>query len=109
MIHFPDTEDVRVFNTASNAKNRGQTTDLDVTDQPAGEDINIEQASLVQRLQAHGLQVVDNRFDGGALWVIGGLEIWPLLKQFEGFRFGFFSSGDRATGRRPGWWTKEPG
>ncbi|MDP2729714.1 MAG: DUF2791 family P-loop domain-containing protein, partial [Dehalococcoidales bacterium] len=63
--------------------------------------------SLVERLRSRGLEVIDKRPSGGALWVIGGLELMSLLKQLgdQGVSFKFASGGGQATKERPAWWT----
>lgn len=58
----------------------------------------------------HGLEVIDRRgVPGGSLWVIGSRDVaQPLFKMLatEGVAFSFVPGGSRATGRRPGWFTK---
>jgi hypothetical protein len=54
------------------------------------------------------LPVVDRRDANGAFWVVGGLELYPLMEYLRarGIEFHFKSEGGRATRRRPGWWTR---
>lgn len=54
------------------------------------------------------LPVVDRRDANGAFWVVGGLELYPLVEYLRtrGIHFHFRSQGGRATQRRPGWWTR---
>lgn len=64
--------------------------------------------SLVEQLRNRGLEVIDNRQLGGALWVIGGIELMTLLKQFSdyGVTFKFAYKGGQTTKDRPAWWTR---
>lgn len=60
-------------------------------------------------LRSHGLDVVDKRGSGGSLWVVGGRELAPLLKELRttyGVRFIFAENGGRATRHRPAWFSK---
>ena len=61
--------------------------------------------SLIQGLRTRGLEVVDNRPQGGYLWVVGGQNLWLKLKEFDlpEFYFQFVSSGSRATQNRSAW------
>jgi hypothetical protein len=65
---------------------------------------------LAQVCEDHGLEVIDRRdVPGGSLWVVGPREVaQPLFRMFsaEGVSFAFVPGGSRATGRRPGWFTK---
>lgn len=67
--------------------------------------------SLAEYLCELGFEVIDKREKGGALWVVGTkTEIQRALKNAEasfGKIEGTFSEGGRATGHRPGWFTKE--
>jgi hypothetical protein len=67
------------------------------------------ETDLVSRLQAKGLEVIDKRTSGGAIWVIGGPELKPTLTEFEqsALRFRFAPGGGQSTSRRPAWWTRE--
>lgn len=56
---------------------------------------------------ASGLEVIDKRGQGGALWVVGSRELEPTLREaYPGVSFTFSPSGGRATGNRPAWWVK---
>ncbi|MFC2006545.1 BREX system ATP-binding domain-containing protein [Chloroflexota bacterium] len=69
--------------------------------------------SISERLRDGGLEVIDNRPKGGALWVIGGLELMQILKQMQNQEgrvvFSFASRGGQATKGRPAWWTRSQG
>lgn len=65
-----------------------------------------DERTLIRSLKRLGVRYVDKRPSGGALWVIGGEDLRPLMKQLaeKGFKFTYTSKGGRATKRRPGWW-----
>lgn len=60
---------------------------------------------LVQYLQEKGLEVIDKRSSGGALWVVGGWELNEVLFPLKEYKiyFRFTKKGSRSTGRRPAW------
>lgn len=64
---------------------------------------------LLTFLQSKGVEVVDKRAKGGALWVIGDNSIFTIL-QDSTKQFGALwipkKEGSIATGFRPGWYTK---
>ncbi|HEY3110663.1 MAG TPA: DNA topoisomerase, partial [Chloroflexota bacterium] len=70
--------------------------------QPSGDD------DLLQLLAAEGVEAIDRRAAGGALWVVGGPELGELMAQLAArdVRFKFAQGGGRATSHRPGWWIK---
>lgn len=54
------------------------------------------------------LEVLDKRTAGGALWVIGGAELSPLMEELktQGIAFTLAPQGGRASRHRPAWYTK---
>ena len=66
-------------------------------------------APLIDRIRGLGLEVIDKRQSGGALWIFGGQELESSLRPLkgEGIRFRFASSGGNATRNRPAWWTRD--
>lgn len=64
---------------------------------------------LVTFLHQQGFTVVDKRPSGGALWVVGGEELKPVMSvlRSKGIDFSFAPKGGRATQHRPGWYTKQ--
>jgi curved DNA-binding protein CbpA len=68
-------------------------------------------ASLVSYCRNRGLEVIDNRSKGGALWILAGKELEPTIDRLRqnGFRFTFAPKGGRATSRKSAWWTKTSG
>lgn len=61
-------------------------------------------AELVEQ----GAKIVDKREHGGALWVIGGKTLQPIMQKFKksGVSFIFKKGGGRATSGKDGWWAK---
>ncbi|HBV97350.1 MAG TPA: hypothetical protein DEF36_09940 [Desulfotomaculum sp.] len=59
-------------------------------------------------LERKGLKIVDKRPAGGALWVVGGLELSKTMEELKamGIRFSFTEKGGRATRNKPGWFRK---
>lgn len=65
--------------------------------------------SIVEFLKSTGAEVVDMRPNGGALWIVGGKEMSPLVSQLQtsGWQFRYMPGGGRATGNRDAWFTKQ--
>lgn len=61
--------------------------------------------NLVQYLQEKGLEVIDKRKSGGALWVVGGWELNEVLFPLKEYKvyFRFTKKGGRSTKHRPAW------
>lgn len=59
-------------------------------------------------LQDKSLEVVDKRASGGALWVVGGAELAPLMEELKarGIVFTLAPEGGRASRHLPAWFTK---
>lgn len=66
------------------------------------------QFDLMSFLQEKSLEVIDKRASGGALWVIGGAELAPLMEELKarGIAFTLAPEGGRASWHRPAWYTK---
>ena len=65
--------------------------------------------TLTDFLKGKGLEVIDKRGNGGALWVVGDKNIDPILKetrQLFGSLWTFSAKGGHATKHRSGWFTK---
>ena len=94
-------------------------TELDDTQGPESEhmqdmfdaELTRQSISLIRRLSALGLTMVDKRPSGGALWVIGGQELKPKLEAVvnDEIHFNFAPKGGQATKGRPAWWTRATG
>ena len=63
---------------------------------------------VVEYLKKKGIPYQDQRGKGGALWIIGGSELKPLIKQFEalGQHFRFQKGGTKGTKWKDAWWAK---
>jgi len=63
---------------------------------------------IIQLIKHHNLKYVDQRSSGGALWVIGGKSLSPIMQEFRagGFPFNFKVGGGRSSGYRDAWWYK---
>ena len=60
-------------------------------------------------LKENGLEVIDKRANGGALWVVGDKSIDPILKETKkqyGALWTFSEKGGTATKHRSGWFTR---
>ena len=66
---------------------------------------------LLGYLQEKNLEVLDKRASGGALWVIWGAELAPLMEELNarGIDFTLAPQGGRASQHRPAWYTKWAG
>ncbi|MFA1822979.1 AAA domain-containing protein [Virgibacillus oceani] len=66
---------------------------------------------LINYFESKGLKVIDKRYKDGNLWVVGGNELKPILKDLANkdiyFRFAPF--GSHSTNMQPGWYTKYGG
>ena len=69
-----------------------------------------DKGSISMILQNAGVEIIDKRANGGAMWVIGGNELKPLMDQCKelGVKFIYASGGGKATKNRAAWWTKDP-
>lgn len=66
-------------------------------------------SDLVPFLKSKGLETVDKRPQGGALWVVGGREeLASLMAELakKGHRFVFTANGGRASKHRPSWYMR---
>ena len=69
---------------------------------------NVKKPDVVQLIERHHLEYVDKRDSGGALWVIGGRELLPIMLKLRdaGFPFTFKAGGGRSSDYRDAWWYK---
>lgn len=73
------------------------------------ESVSSEGKTLKKFFEDKGLEVIDKRAAGGALWVVGDKEkLTPIVKEAGKLfgAYGNFSSGGRAVKNRPSWFTK---
>ena len=63
---------------------------------------------LFKQLETENAEIVDKRENGGALWIIGGKSLNPIMQSFRecGVHFIFKAGGGKATDGRDGWWAK---
>lgn len=64
---------------------------------------------LLRLLKKKGLEYIDHRSRKGCLWVIGGLELRPMMSSLKslGIRFYYREVGGNTTKGRTAWWTKQ--
>jgi hypothetical protein len=65
--------------------------------------------NLADFLTEHRLKFKDMRSKGGALWLIGGKELTPVvveLRKKKGISFTYTANGGRVSGYRPAWYTQ---
>lgn len=74
---------------------------------PADELASPEQR-LHQLLTSRGCKFVDSRPKGGVLWIIGGSEHAPTIREARalGYTFTWSAAGGKKTRGRAGWWCK---
>ena len=68
-----------------------------------------ENGRLADYLKGKGLEVIDKRSNGGALWVVGDKSLDPILKEARkqfGSLWTFSAKGGFSTKHRSGWFTK---
>lgn len=61
---------------------------------------------LLKELEERGIPYFDKRSVGGALWVVGGMKLEKLLKQYKEYTFHFAPNGGKVTSHKPSWWCK---
>lgn len=61
---------------------------------------------LISHLINLNLDIVDKRSKGGALWVVGGSELQPIMKKLrqQGIKFSYSNKGGKATKYKPAWY-----
>jgi very-short-patch-repair endonuclease len=69
------------------------------------------ESQIVSFLRQVNVPYVDKRPNGGALWMVGGSELQPLVEKFRiiGVEFTFVAGGGKATQHRNAWFTKNLG
>lgn len=63
---------------------------------------------IISLLEEKGITYVDKRSNGGSLWIVGGRDLEPIVKEAAqlGVRFSFAAAGGKATKGKPAWYTK---
>lgn len=77
------------------------------TSSPSNQENKQGTSNFITFLRGKGLTVIDKRASGGAIWVVGGSEVLPMIKELEtrGIRFRFAQNGSQSTQNRPAWFT----
>lgn len=73
-----------------------------------GMEAQAQTGDILTLLRQHGVRFVDKRGNGGALWLIGGNELKPIIAEAKrlGFAFHFKEDGGKAIKGAPVWWGK---
>ena len=63
---------------------------------------------IIAFLRENDVEYIDKREKGGALWIVGGIEMQKIVETCEefGVHFEFKKNGGKATKNRDGWWAK---
>lgn len=64
---------------------------------------------LVDYLKSKGIEAIDKRPKGGALWIVGDQSLDPIIQEMKqkfGARWIYKPEGGMATKRRPSWYTQ---
>jgi hypothetical protein len=107
IIYINDKYNIHIHNLVDNQiKTKKKTKPLQF-EESIGENHN--SSSLLEYLQQLGYEVIDKREKGGALWLIGGKELEPFIKQLsekEKIKFNFTIKGSKSTNNKPAWYTQ---
>lgn len=71
-------------------------------------ELNVKKPDIVHLIERYNLKYLDKRDSDGALWVIGGIELSPIMLKLKdaGFPFTYKDSGGRSSDYRDAWWYK---
>ncbi len=95
--------------TLSDLENGGMAEEIKVSDKnDSNYTTNNSEDPIISFLDKNNIQYVDGRNDSGILWIIGGNELKNTLTEASkmNYYFHYSPSGSKATGGKPGWWTK---
>ncbi len=78
------------------------------TDIPETKKARPEPEDVISFLKKKNVKFIDKRDRNGALWIVGGKELSPIINECKKFGvfFHFKEDGGRQTDFRPGWWAK---
>ncbi|TYS45620.1 AAA domain-containing protein [Bacillus infantis] len=95
----PDFEQENVHKILSSIETENK---LDITQK-----LTSPKNGIKEFLESKGLEVIDKRNKGGALWVLGGQELSPLIEELrkDNIVFTFAYNGSKSTDKRPSWYT----
>ena len=67
-----------------------------------------QKPDATELLQKEGIEFIDKRSAGGALWVVGGHELDQIMHALkaQGFRFFYSETGGRVTKNQPSWYMR---
>ena len=77
--------------------------------QPGHKNLTLEDEDIIALLEEHNVSYIDKRSSNGALWIIGGYELKPIVSMASrkfGIFFQFKEGGGRATKGNDAWWAK---
>ena len=65
-----------------------------------------DSSDIIEFLKKKGIKFVDKRQNNGALWIIGGQELGPIVESCKkfGFYFRYKKDGGKQTHGKAGWW-----
>ena len=71
-------------------------------------DTPLEDEDVIAMLNKYKVNYIDKRSKGGALWLIGGSELTPVVSRARnlGFDFTFKKDGGKVTRGKDAWWAK---
>lgn len=72
------------------------------------EEILPEESDVIALLKKHKVKYIDKRYNNGALWIVGGRELAPIVAECKklGVNFVYTEKGGRSTQHKPSWWAK---
>lgn len=75
---------------------------------PGMEEKKPKASDVIALLKQSKVKYVDKRQSNGALWIIGGRELDPIVRECRklGISFRYKEDGGKQTGYKPGWWAK---
>ena len=76
---------------------------------PRHNSLTVEEEDIIDLLEEHNIRYIDKRSLNGALWIIGGCELEPIVSMADrkfGIMFHFKEGGGRATKGNDAWWAK---
>ena len=75
---------------------------------PGMEEKKPKVSDVIDLLKHNKIKYVDKRQSNGALWIIGGRELDPIVRECQklGISFQYKEDGGKQTGYKPGWWAK---
>jgi very-short-patch-repair endonuclease len=112
----PDDRAIPIIDTNNIEADRGESisapsANIESTEMPShypdgSETIKESSFDLVDFLNRRQIKFEDNRPKGGALWLIGGNELAPVIAELKanGISFTYLPKGGRVSGHRPAWY-----